>query len=263
MSDQRPLWATGEAYEPYVGRWSRLVAPVFIHWLDQPPRQDWIDVGCGTGELTRAILATADPRSVRGIEPSDGFIAYARSNTPDERAAFTKGSAQEIPLDDGAADVLVSGLMLNFVPDHAAALAEFARVTRAGGIVAPYVWDYAGEMQMMRHFWDVAGELDSAALEADVANRFAICRPDALGGLFATRFSSVETRSIDVPTVFKDFDDYWTPFLAGQAPAPQYAMSLSEEGRAQLREALRARLPVADDGSIALTARAWAVKGVR
>jgi SAM-dependent methyltransferase len=156
----------------------------------------------------------------------------------------------------------VSGLVLNFVPDPARALAETARVVRPGGKAALYVWDHAGTMEMMRRFWDAAGGLDPAAVERDEGRRFPICRPEPLRELLtAAGFIDVEACAIDVPTVFRDFDDYWTPFLSGQAPAPGYCMSLGEEARAALRERLRTSLPVQADGSIHLIARAWAVRG--
>jgi hypothetical protein len=117
-------------------------------------------------------------------------------------------------------------------------------------------------MQLMRYFWDAAVELDRAAFELDEGRRFPLCQPDALRRLFAQAgLLEVQVRPIDVPTRFRDFDDYWTPFLGGQAPAPGYAMSLTDEGRAALRERIRAKLPIASDGSIDLIARAWAVRG--
>ena len=136
------------------------------------------------------------------------------------------------------------------------------RVVRRGGIVAAYVWDYADRMEMMRAFWDAAVELDEGAAEKDEGRRFPICKPEPLAQLFkGAGLTSVEARAIDAPTRFRDFDDYWTPFLGGHAPAPNYAVSLTEEKRAALRERIRARLPVGPDGSISLIARAWAVRG--
>jgi hypothetical protein len=152
--------------------------------------------------------------------------------------------------------------VLNFVPDQPRAAAEMARVVRPGGEVALYVWDYADRMQLMRHFWDAAIALNPAARELDEASRFPICRPEPLRKLFETAgLIEVETRAIDVPTLFVDFNDYWRPFLGGQAPAPAYCMSLGEEARAALRERLRVSLPRQPDGSIPLVARAWAVRG--
>ncbi|HVF05385.1 MAG TPA: methyltransferase domain-containing protein [Frankiaceae bacterium] len=252
-------WASGDAYEPYVGRWSRLVAAEFVRWLAVPAGRRWVDVGCGTGALTATILRDAAPASVAGVEPSEAFAAYAAAHVPG--AEFHVAGATALPLADDSADVLVSGLVLNFVPDHAAAVAEARRVVASGGVVAAYVWDYADGMQLMRHFWDVAGELDPAVAALDEAATFPICRPDALAELWRTAFADVEVTGITMPTVFRDFDDYWTPFLAGGAPAPAYTVSLDADRQAALREALRARLPAGPDGSIALTARAWAVRG--
>src|SRR4030095_4043901 len=135
-------------------------------------------------------------------------------------------------------------------------------VPRRDGVVALYVWDYAGGMQLMRHFWDAAGSLDPAALPLDEGRRFPICRPEPLAALFRdAALAEVDVRALDVPTVFRDFDDYWTPFLGGQGPAPGYCSSLDEARRTALRERIRARLPVQPDGRIPLTARAWGARG--
>lgn len=256
------VWATGGAYEPYVGRWSGPVAHEFLRWLGVEPGRRWLDVGCGTGALTEAIIALAEPESVRGVDPSEGYLHYARRRVDDPRAGFQVGHAQALPGPPGTFDAVVSGLVLNFVPDAARAVGEMARAAGAGGVVGAYVWDYARGMQLMRYFWDAAVELDPAAQDLDEGVRFPLCRPEPLRELFAEAgLADVDVRAIDVPTPFRDFDDYWTPFLGGQGPAPSYAMALTEDRRAALRERLRATLPTADDGSIDLTARAWAVRG--
>jgi ubiquinone/menaquinone biosynthesis C-methylase UbiE len=250
-------------YEPYVGRWSRLVARQFVAWLVVLKDQRWLDIGCGTGALTQTILEIASPSEVTGVDPSEGFVEFARAHTPDKRATFVTGDARSLPVEDGAYDAAVSGLVLNFVPEPAKAAAEMARVTRPGGTAAAYVWDYAGKMEMMRYFWDAAVALNPQAVEFDEGPRFPLCKPDALEELFRSAgFKDVEVRAIDAPTHFHDFDDYWSPFLGGQAPAPAYAMSLTEEKRAELRELIWSRLPTEPDGSIRLIARAWAVRGV-
>jgi SAM-dependent methyltransferase len=258
------VWEVGDAYEPYVGRWSRLVAREFLAWLAVPPGSRWLDVGCGTGALTQTILELASPGEVKGVDPSEGFVAYARQQTTDARASFEVADARALPFEAASYDTAVAGLVLNFVPQPSQGIAEMARVTRPGGTVAAYVWDYAGQMQLMRHFWDAAAALDPAAGELDEGRRFPLCRPGQLAALVeAAGLAHVEVRAIDVPTHFRDFDDYWRPFLGGQGPAPGYAMGLDEERRAALRERLRSRLPTAADGTIRLLARAWAVRSSR
>jgi SAM-dependent methyltransferase len=174
------------------------------------------------------------------------------------------GDAQALPFEEAAFDAAVSGLVLNFVPDPARMVGAMRRVVKPGGVVAIYVWDYAGEMQLMRYFWDAATAMDPEARELDEGRRFPLCRPGPLAELArGAGLDEVETRPLDVPTAFRDFDDYWKPFLGGQGPAPGYCMSLDEERRAALRDAIRAALPVRPDGGITLMARAWAVKGRR
>jgi SAM-dependent methyltransferase len=256
------IWGVGGAYEAYVGRWSRQVAPLFLRWLDVPAGRRWLDVGCGTGVLTQAILAGADPTEVVGVDPAEGFLDDARAGVDDPRASFQVGDARSLPAPDARFDAVVSGLALNFVPDAPRAVAEFVRVAAAGGTIAAYVWDYADGMAMMRYFWDAASALDTAATALAEGLRFPLCRPEPLGELWtAAGLSEVAVRAIEIDTVFADFDDYWTPFLGGQGPAPAYAMSLAEADRAKLRELLRSRLPTGPDGTVALTARAWAVRG--
>jgi SAM-dependent methyltransferase len=253
-------WERGNPYERYVGRWSRRVAPPFLSWLSIPPSRRWLDVGCGTGALCAAIVDRCSPVSVAGVEPSEGFLETARESLADA-VAFHQGSATAIPFGDASVDVVVSGLVLNFVPDQRAALAEMARVTGKGGTIAAYVWDYAGKMELMRYFWDAAVELDPSAATMDEGSRFPLCRAEVLEKLFADAgLKGVEVRPIDVPTRFTSFDDYWQPFLGGQGPAPAYAMSLDETARAALRDRIREHLPTAADGSISLIARAWAVR---
>jgi len=255
-------WEQGDPYERYMGRWSRLVARQFLSWLEMPRGLRWLDVGCGTGALAAAIVANAAPSSVAGVEPSEGFLATAAQRLGG-RVQLYRGSASEMPLPDAAVDVTVSGLMLNFVPDPAGALAQMRRVTARGGTIAAYVWDYAGRMQLIRYFWDAAVALDAKAAPLDEAQRFPLCRVDALTALFSSGgLTQVEVSPITVDTRFDDFDAYWVPFLGGQGPAPAYTMALDDAARARLRERLQAQLPVAADGSIALVAQAWAVKAV-
>jgi len=262
-SKPKDSWASADDYELYVGRWSRLVAREFLKWLAIPAGSQWLDVGCGTGALSQIILQFAEPAKIKGIDRSEGFITFAKEHTQDSRVQFDVGDATALAADSGTFDVAVSGLVINFIPQPDRAVAEMTRVTRSGGVVAAYVWDYAGRMQLMRHFWDAAMALDPNASELDQGHRFPICQPEALSRLFESAgLHHVEVRPIEVPTVFRDFDDYWSPFLGGQGPAPSYLMSLGDERRATLRERIRAGLPFASDGSITLVARAWAARGL-
>jgi SAM-dependent methyltransferase len=260
---QVDAWASAAAYEAYMGRWSRLVARDVVAWLGAPAASRWLDAGCGAGAVTEIILAEGAPDAVTGIDTSAPFLAYARDRIPDPRARFEVGDLQAIPAAAGAFDVVISGLVLNFVREPQRAAAEMARVLRRGGMAAAYVWDYAGEMQFMRRFWDAAAALDPAAAELDQGRRFPLCRPEPLAELMAgAGLHAVEVRAVDIPTTFRDFDDYWSPFLRGQGPAPSYTVSLDTDQRTRLRERLRTTLPTAADGSIPLTARAWVVRGV-
>ena len=263
-STEKSVWASGAAYEPYVGRWSRLVAREFVAWLAIPPAARWLDVGCGTGALTETILRDASPAQIEGIDPSEGYLALARQQLRDPRVRFDVGDARHLSAASGRYDAVVSALVLNFIPDLSTGMAEMTRVARSGGVVAGYAWDYAGKMELMRYFWDAAVALKPQDLERDEGRRFPICKPGPLKDLFERAgLKDVQVRSIDVPTRFRDFDDYWAPFLGGQFPAPDYAVALDEEARDALRDRIRAHLPIATDGSISLIARAWAVRGTR
>jgi SAM-dependent methyltransferase len=262
QNDERDWFADGDAYEHYIGRWSRPVGHLFLDWLSRPDGLRWVDVGCGTGALSATVLERANPEAVTGIEPSDGFRAVARRTIVDDRAEFMPGDAQGLPLADAGADVAVSGLVLNFVPDKELAVREMRRIVEPGGTVAVYVWDYAGEMQLIRYFWDAVGELFADAAARDEGRQFPICKPEPLADLFrAAGLRDVETRALDAPTVFADFDDFWSPFLAGQGPAGAQCVALSEDDRERLRERLEDSLPIGSDGTISLIARAWAVRG--
>jgi trans-aconitate methyltransferase len=207
------------------------VAREFLAWLAVAPGSRWLDLGCGTGVLSQAILQYANPAAVQGIDRAEGYVAFAREQVRDARVHFAVQELQSLAGESGTVtyDAVVSGLVLNFLPQPPAALGHMIRATRAGGLVAAYVWDYAGNMQLMRHFWDAAVALDPQALALDEGRRFPICQPQPLAELFRTAgLSAVEVRAIEIATDFQDFDDYWSPFLGGQGPAPSYAMALSE-----------------------------------
>jgi len=254
-------WQSGNPYEYFMGRWSKLVANGFVDWLSPVSQKRWLDVGCGSGALSEAIINKCAPEIVIAVDQSEGFVQTAQKRLGD--AAICKvGDAYALPVEDGYIDATVSGLVLNFLPEPEKALLEMRRVTRKGGIVAVYVWDYAGKMEFLNHFWDVVVELNPKASELHEKRRFADFNGELLSSLFTRAgFTNIETAPVEITTGFTDFDDYWHPFLGGQGPAPTYVSKMSDPEKEQLRESLENRIPVTKNGSILLSARAWAVKG--
>ena len=256
-------WAGGDAYEYFMGRWSRKTAALFLAWLDADSNLTWLDIGCGTGALSQNILAKQSPRSIWTIDPSWNFVHHARENLQSKHIHSVVSFADAIPLANNHCDAVVSGLMLNFTPDPVAAIREMGRVTKSGGTVAAYVWDYAGKMEWLRYFWDAALAIDPSASQFDEGQRFPLCEQDNLEAVFTSAgLSQVEVTALDTVTVFENFDAYWQPFLSGEFPAPHYLKSLSATQQTAMKEALQSALPIAEDGSIKLIARAWGVRGV-
>lgn len=256
------VMSVAAAYDAFMGRWSKVVAHRFVAWLSVPPHRRWLDIGCGTGALAEAILASAAPDEVWGVDPSEEFVAHVRAALPAHQERFLVADGQSLPQSFADFDATVSGLALNQIPAPRAGLSEMMRVTRPGGIVAAYVWDFAEGMQMLRYFWDVTAGLDPGSSGLDLAKEYPLCRADRLLELFqGAGLDAVEVRPLEVPTVFRNFDDYWSPLLNGYGRPGAYVMSLSEEHRSTLRERLRAALPAGADGAICLMARAWAIRG--
>lgn len=255
-------WQSGDAYENYMGRWSRLVAVSFSDWLTPSSGLQWADIGCGSGALSEVIINKHNPEIVFPIDQSESFVKTARKrlgNLSDCKV----GNALSLPLKDSSVDIAVSGLVLNFIPDPEGALAEMKRVTINHGSVAVYVWDYAGKMDFLHLFWDIAVELDPEASDLHEGHRFPETNEDGLRRIFKTSgLVDIETTPIEITTNFRDFDDYWHPFLGGQGPAPTYVLSLDIPAREKLKDTLFTRLPIQADGSIPMPARAWAAKGI-
>lgn len=256
-------WGAADSYEAYMGRWSRPIAHSFIAWLGVPAQLEWLDVGCGTGALSAAAIHMADPASLVGVDPSADFIAAATEGITDPRATFQVGDARRLSHGDDRFDVVVAGLVLNHIAEPAAAAAEMARVARAGGTIGTYIWDYSGEMQMVRQFWEAVAETDVNAADHDPRSHYHISHPEPLAELFReTGLGEVVVEPIEVPLVFRDFDDYWVPHtLPGPSAAQRYVASLSGERREALRAQLSASLPTGENGEIGLIGRAWAARG--
>lgn len=265
MSDaKKESWSSGNLYHEYMGRWSELVAQQFLKWLQPEANLTWLDVGCGTGALTRAIANLVSVKSIVGLDPSQDFLDEARQSVQASNVQFKQGSGTDLPFEDETFAHVVSALALNFMPDPQQAVTEMARVTQANGIVALYVWDYAGKMEWLKYFWDVAVSLDNDANNYDEGQRFPICHPDRLTELFVgANLINIETLSIDVPAHFSAFDEYWKLFQIGSFPAPAYLKALSQDKQSQLKDTLRDTLPTQSDGTINLVTRAWAIRAVK
>lgn len=256
-------WNQGDPYEYFMGRWSQLMAPEFLDWLDLPTQLSYLEIGCGTGALSEAIHTATNPKQFYGIDPSQGFIDKAKQRVPG-KAKFRVGEVSALPFENDAFDVLVSGLALNFFPDLQGALKEMLRVTKPKGTLAAYVWDYAGRMDFLRYFWDAVAQLDPQSAHLDEGIRFPICDAARLKKTFQDAgLSEVEVTSLDIATVFRDFEDYWNPFLGKQGPAPSYLASLPQQQQEKIKNYIHDKLPIAADGSITLLCRAIAVKGTR
>jgi SAM-dependent methyltransferase len=256
------MFSEADAYERFMGRWSARLAPRFVAWAGVRDGEDVLDVGSGTGVLASAVALAAPASHIVGIDPAAPYVALARSRAATDHVHFEVGSGQQLRFADARFDRVLSLLVLNFIPDRDQALAEMIRVTRPGGTVAAAVWDYGGEMEMLRTFWDAA-----IALEPDVDRRderhMPLCRRGELAALWrAGALQDVVEEPLAIETGFASFDDYWAPFLEQQGPAGAYVAQLAADDRQQLQASLRRRLIGAGaDRPVALRARAWAVRG--
>lgn len=256
------MFNNATAYNGYIGRWSRLVGEQFVSWLNIPPDRNWLDVGAGTGVLTQVVLQHAAPQKVVGIDIAAGFIELARQDVRDARVEFIAGDVSTLISGAPEFDVAVSGLVLNFVPSAEQTLQAMTQLVKMGGTVASYVWDYAGRMEIMRHFWDAALVVDPNAAAADAGKQFPICDPRNLQAAFeAQGLQKVAVMPIDIEAHFKNFDDFWLPFLGAQGSVSKYLLSLDEATKQAIIRQLHQQLPINADGSIDLNARAWAAKG--
>jgi len=250
------------AYERYMGRWSRLLAPAYIAFAGVKDRQRVLDIGTGTGALASTLEATLQSSEIAGVDPSAGFIDNAKQNAKSNRLRFEVGDAQVLPFGDASFDQAMTLLVLNFVPDHEKALAEMRRVTRPGGFASACVWDYGAGMESLRIFWDEAVALDPAAAPKHERN-MKLSREGELGALWRKAgLADVRENALVVQQAFSSFDDYWGPFLQGTGPGGAHVASLPEERRRELEARLRARLlGRRADAAFSLSARAWCVRG--
>jgi ubiquinone/menaquinone biosynthesis C-methylase UbiE len=262
QSGHEAVFANGVAYERFMGRWSRLTGELFVDWLQIPPHAKWLDVGCGTGAFSDVILSTCSPSSVVAFDPSGQHIKFARSHVNDDRIQFKIGDATAVDAKDGDFDVAVAALVLNFVPAKAKAVAEMRRVVRRGGVVAAYVWDFAGRRNVSQHLMNAVSEIGTHAanplstLEAESTTQIALATLFGSSGL-----DTVETKDLDIAARFTDFEDYWESNTTFQSPVANVCASLPSDQRQAVRERLRDTLPISADGTIVIQARASAVRG--
>jgi ubiquinone/menaquinone biosynthesis C-methylase UbiE len=246
------------AYERFMGRWSRAVAPEFLDWLGARRRASWLDVGCGTGILAEALLEFCAPASVHAVDPAAEQLAAAARGPAAGRAVFKIADARKLPFADASFDVVASALVINFIADRELALAEMRRVARAGGVVAGYVWDFAEELspsgplrKAMRRFGAEVPPIPGTDAS----------RSDALRALYrATGLEQVETRTIDVCLAYADFADFWQAQTPGYAPTTKVIAAMKDGERTRLMHAVRSALPAGPNGSIEYCARANAIK---
>jgi SAM-dependent methyltransferase len=214
-------WDDGSAYDRYMGRWSSAVAAVFVDWLEVPNGAAWLDVGCGTGRLSQTLLARAAPRLVIGCDRSPAYVAFAAAGGADARLTYVVAESPHLPTVPGGFDAVVSGLVLNFLPEPVESLRAMAARAHPRGVVAAYVWDYADGMRPLRVFWDAATELDPGARERDEGVTFPDCSRERLQDLWVRGgLRDVSVRALDITAVFADFDDYWRRSSAARGRLP-------------------------------------------
>lgn len=259
--NEKSMWG-GDSYDLLMGRWSRLLAPMFVRFANVQDGEHVLDVGCGTGSLTRALLETGHSVRVTGIDGSADYVAINRETSGTDRAKFEQGDAQALPYADDSFDKTVSLLVMNFIPDATRAVMEMKRVTRTGGSVAAAVWDYGDGMKMLRLLWDEAAAIDDTAVKRHERN-MPLCRQGELAALWAEcGLKSVADTGLTIQMDFTSFDDYWSPFLTGPGPSGAYVSGLDAATRAKLKDRLRAKLAGgSDEAPFSLSARAWAVSG--
>jgi SAM-dependent methyltransferase len=251
--------ASAEAYERFVGRYGAPLAAALIEFAGIAPGMRALDVGCGPGALTGSLVQRLGVDNVRAADPSEPFVEACRERYPGVEVVVAR--AEALPYSDDEFHAALSQLVVNFMEDAEAGVAEMARVTRSGGVIASAVWDYAGEMTLLRAFWDSAREVDPGGAAADEGAVMKWSGEGDLAELWQrTGLADVRFGALTVRAAYEGFEDLWWPLPTGVGPAGAYCKSLDDERRAALHDAFRRRLGVGDE-PFELTARAWAAAG--
>jgi SAM-dependent methyltransferase len=258
------MFGDAEAYDRFMGRWSRVLAPLLVRFSEVQDTGQVLDVGSGTGALALSVAKLKAHCQVCGIDPSREYVRFAKSRNPlPDRVSFQLGDALGLGFLDAMFQASLSLLVLNFLPDSKKALRELSRVTKPGGCVSAAVWDYGSGMRMLRVFWDAAATVDPTAEKFDELH-MPLCRAGELEELWLqTGLEHVTGRPLDMTMRFESFADYWDPFLLGQGPAGFYVRNIDRDGREALRSEVKRRLALEpEDTPFLLSARAWAVRGI-
>jgi len=257
------MFEVAEAYEVMMGRWSRQLAPLFVEFVGVRDGETVLDAGCGTGSLSATLARVTGASKIVGIDPSKGFVEYARTHVADSRMTFELGDAQNLPYSDESFDRCMALLIVNFIPDAPKAAREMRRVTRSGGVVATTMWDGSRAHELTRCFWDAAVAIDPT-VKRPAERRGSYGSAEALSDLLkGAGLTDIEVTDLTMPCQFSSFDDYWLPLTEGQGPSGACLAQLSEDHRAALRQRLRQNLFAnRADGPFILQAKAWAVRGI-
>ena len=259
-ADAASFRASADAYDRLMGRYAWPLAYAFVDQVGLDDGARVLDVGCGPGALTAALAERVGAGRVAAVDPSEPFVQACVARVPG--ADVTVAAAESIPHADDAFDATLSQLVINFLADAPSGISEMRRVTRPGGTVSSCVWDYGGEMAMLRTYWDAAIAVDpKRATELDEGRRMRYCNPDDLAGLWSDAdLADVETTSVLARAGYADFEEFWEPFTTGVGPSGSYCVSLDEELRAALKAECNRRLG-SPDGPFELSAKAWMVRG--
>jgi SAM-dependent methyltransferase len=261
MSRNDQFFTDGAAYEQLMGRWSRAVGDIFLEWIAAPKNLRWLDVGCGTGVFTEQVIRTCDPAAVTGIDPSAEQLAFAQMRAGLRGAEFRVADAQDLPFPNESFDIAVMALVIHFLPDPGKAVPEIFRVLRPGGRAVSYVWDYPTGGSPTA---PIAAAMKAMGVHTPGPPSPHATTVPALEELWRTAgFERIETRKIEIPVEFGDFDAFWGSMTLPVGPAGKAIAAMSPDERARLRAVLKERTPPAADGRVVYQARANAITGLK